>query len=153
MIFRPLTLDEANNVLSFVQQHFAKVHELIAEGQRLSELLSLTPKKRALSLSVNGAGGDVVSSNELNARVLKRRLKEIEKNVRDELFALQCLGANVKSVVPGRVTFFTERHSQPAYFSWQMGEPQVINWHWPEEGFHSRREIDDAKAFGEALVH
>lgn len=152
MIFRPLTLEEANSVLSFVQHHFAKVHELIAEGQRLSELLSLTPKKRAM-LSVDGASGETVPSNELNARVLKRRLKEIEKQIREELFSLQCLGANVKSVIPARVTFFTERRHQPAYFSWQMGEPHIENWHWPEEGFHSRRSIDDAQAFGSALVH
>lgn len=139
-------------MLSFVQSHFVRVHELIAEGQRLSELLSLSPKKRAL-LSVDGAQGDAVPSNELNTRVLKKRLKQIEANVRDELFALQCLGANVKSVIPGRVTFLTERNHQPAYFSWQMGETQVRNWHWPDEGFHSRKAIDDAKAFGEPLVH
>jgi hypothetical protein len=152
MIFRPLTLEEANSVLSFVQNHFVKVHELIAEGQRLSELLSLTPKKRAL-LSVDGGTGEAVPSNELNTRFLKRRLKQIEGDVRDELFSLQCLGANVKSVLPARVTFLTERHHQPAYFSWQMGEAQVKKWHWPDEGFHSRRMIDDAKAFGDALVH
>jgi len=152
MIFRPLTLEEANSVLSFVQNHFVKVHELIAEGQRLSELLSLSPKKRA-QLSVDGAEGTAPAGNELNTRVLKRRLKEIEVNVRDELFALQCLGANVKSVIPGRVTFLTERNHQPAYFSWQMGETQVRSWHWPDEGFHSRRAIDDVKSFGEPLVH
>lgn len=151
MIFRPLTLDEANSVLSFVHNHFRRVHELIAEGQRLSELLSLSPKKRAL-LAANG-GSETVPSNELNARFLKKRLKEIEALVRDELFALQCLGANVKSVIPARVTFLTERHHQPAYFSWQMGEKNVTNWHWPDENFHARRMIDDVSAFGEALVH
>lgn len=150
MIFRPLTLDEVNSVLSFVQLHFAKVHVLIAEGQRISELLNVKPKKRA-QICLDGSLD--LSGPDLNARVLKRRLKEIEKEVRDELFALQCLGANVKSVVPARATFFTERHHQPAYFSWQMGEPQVSNWHWPEEGFHSRREIDDHNAFTSALVH
>lgn len=152
MIFRPLTLEEANSVLPFVQLHFTKMHELIAEGQRVSELLTLTPKKRAM-LSVDGGTGEALSGNELNARVLKKRLKQIEKEVRDELFALQCLGANVKSVIPARVTFFTERHHQPAYFSWQMGESLVKTWHWPDESFHSRRAIDDAKAFGDAMVH
>lgn len=152
MIFRPLTLDEANSVLSFVHSHFTRVHELIAEGQRLSELLSLTPKKRAL-LWVDGGSGEAAPANEVNTRVLKRRLKQIEVQVRQELFALQCLGANVKSVIPARVTFLTERHHQPAYFSWQMGEEDVQNWHWPDEGFHARRSIDDVKAFGEPLVH
>jgi hypothetical protein len=152
MMFRPLTLDEANSVLSFVQSHFTRMHELIAEGQRISELLSLTPKKRAL-LTADGGTGEAVPSNELSARVLKKRLKEIEGQVREELFALQGLGANVKSVIPGRVTFLTERHHQPAYFSWQMGELQVNNWHWPDEGFHARRAIDDTSAFGDAMVH
>lgn len=144
MLFRSITLQEANLFLPLLKEHFSRIHTLVAEGQMLHDkILNHSPQA--------DASGGVQISEEIEP--LKDRLEGIETLIRDEMFELHQYGAIVKSVFPARVDFRSERHKQPVYLCWQTGDLQVSHWHSIEESFGTRRAIDKPEEFGSAIVH
>lgn len=152
MIFRALTLQEANLLLPLVQERFTRIHSLIADGQRLSELyqnLGASEQAVAVGEGVVGASPDQTKK----MRLIKRKLKKVESQIRTQIADVQLLGVVVKSIFPARVDFLAERHKQPVYLCWQAGDSEVSHWHPIDEGFSTRRLIDEKKAFGPMVVH
>lgn len=140
MIFRSITLQEANLFLPLLKEHFSKIHVLVAEGQALHEkILNQAPQ-------IDTSGG-------IEASIEKAALEEIEYKIREEMLELQQYGAIVKSIFPARVDFRSERHKQPVYLCWQTGDSKVSHWHPIDEGFATRRFIQKPQEFGAMVVH
>ena len=51
-------------------------------------------------------------------------------------------GVEVKSPAEGLVDFPTEVAGEPAYWCWQVGEPEIEWWHPRSTGFAGRRRIE-----------
>lgn len=140
MLFRSITLQEANLFLPLLKEHFSKIHVLVAKGQALHEkILNEAPQ-------IDTSGSVEVSEG-------KAELEEIEYKIREQMIELQQYGAIVKSVFPARVDFLSKRHKQPVYLCWQTGDAQVSHWHPVDEGFTTRRLIKNPDAFGIPVVH
>lgn len=144
MIFRSITLQEANLFLPILKEHLSKIHVLVAEGQSLHERILRDLKQIDLS------GGTQLSEE---AQIAKNQLEDIEEKIRQEMLQIQQYGALVKSIFPARIDFLSERHKQPVYLCWQSGESQVSHWHPIEENFFTRRLIQQPNEFGEAVIH
>ena len=140
MLFRSITLQEANLFLPLLKEHFSKIHVLVAEGQALHEKI------------LNGAP-QMDTSGGVEVREGKAELEEIEYKIREQMIELQQYGAIVKSVFPARVDFRSERHKQPVYLCWQTGDTQISHWHPVEEGFMTRRFIQKPDEFGATVIH
>jgi hypothetical protein len=176
MMFRSLTLQEANTLLPFVKERFARMQRSIAEGQNLSEAL-LAVKKNLQDKPSNKQGSEEVgisnapggqlaettptlkTKSKTNASMQreverkKKRLKTIEAQLRREILQLQHCGVHVKSVFPARADFLGERHRQPVFLCWCMGERSIEHWHPLDENFSTRQPITDPTAFGPVVIH
>lgn len=144
MIFRSITLQEANLFLPLLKEHFSKIHVLVGEGQMLHE-------KMLNQSSQTDVSGNVHTSHDLGS--IKAQLDQIEFQIRDEMMELSQYGAIIKSVFPARVDFRSERHKQPVYLCWQTGDSQVSHWHPIDEGFGTRRFIQKPQEFGPTVIH
>ena len=138
MMFRPVTLQEANLFLPLVKEHFAQIHSLVAEGQSIHE---------ERSVDVNGSVQKIISPE------AQKQLEALELKIKNEVVSLQYYGAIVKSVYPARVDFLSERHKQPVFLCWQMGDKNISHWHPVDEGFGTRRAISDPQVFGSDVIH
>lgn len=144
MIFRSITLQEANLFLPILKEHFYKIQGLVAEGQLLhSKLLTCTSQ-------LDTSGGVQISEE---AESIHVSLNLIENTIREEMIEIQQYGAIVKSIFPARVDFLSERHKQPVYLCWQAGDSSVSHWHPVEEGFLTRRSINNPGEFGTEVIH
>lgn len=144
MIFRSITLQEANLFLPLLKEHFSKIHVLVAEGQALHEKILNTAPQTDVS-------GGVQVDEDISR--LKTKLEHIEYQIRNEMLELQQYGAIVKSIFPARVDFRSERHKQPVYLCWQTGDSHIAHWHPIDEGFQTRRFIQKPQEFGPTVVH
>ncbi|MEI6805823.1 MAG: DUF2203 domain-containing protein [Myxococcaceae bacterium] len=144
MIFRSITLQEANLFLPLLKEHFSKIHVLVGEGQVLHGRMLNQSSQTDIS------GG--IHTNE-DSELLKTQLDQIEHKIRDEMMELSYYGAIIKSVFPARVDFRSERHKQPVYLCWQTGDSQVSHWHPVDEGFATRRFIHQPQEFGPTVIH
>lgn len=120
MLFRSITLQEANLFLPLLKEHFSKIHVLVVEGQMLHERLLNQPTQMA-SL------GNLQITQNMDS--LQADLDAIEHKIRNEMLEIQQYGAIIKSVFPARVDFRSERHKQPVYLCWQTGDSQFSHWH------------------------
>lgn len=154
MIFRAITLQEANVFLPLIKDHFVKIHTLVAEGQLLQDS---TPKRKAATQeTAQGTMQEVGSTTpkpRATSKQKQKRLKEIESEIRNEVLEMHFYGAIVKSVFPARIDFLSELHRQPIYLCWQSGDKAVSHWHSVDEGFSSRRPIQHPQSFGPLVVH
>lgn len=144
MIFRSITLQEANVFLPILKEHLSRVTKLVMEGQAMHEKISSHGNQ------VDTAGGVQLAKK---TKKEKEALKQIENLVRREMVEIQQYGALVKSIFPPRVDFRSERHGQPVCLSWQNGESEVSHWYPVEEGFAGRRWIEKPEEFGSTVIH
>ena len=154
MMFRAITLQEANVFLPLIKDHFVRIHSLVAEGQLLQE--STAKRKVATQETALGSMQEISDTPPKPRNTLKqkqKRLKEIESEIREEVLEMHCYGAIVKSVFPARIDFLSELYRQPIYLCWQSGDKAVSHWHSVEEGFASRRPIQHPQSFGPLVVH
>ncbi|MES2504549.1 MAG: DUF2203 family protein [Myxococcota bacterium] len=144
MIFRSITLQEANLFLPILKEHISKIHLLVTEGHVLQERIlgSLA------QLDTTG-----VPNLSKEAEEARERLKQIELKIRDEMMGIQQYGALVKSIFPARIDFRAERHQQPVFLCWEGGEDEIRHWHPVDESFLTRRGIENPEEFGSTVVH
>lgn len=153
MIFRPITLQEANSFLPLVKERCAKIDSLLADGQVAHQGLALERLKAGFSFAESVEGLESAPSDNKDVAELKALLKSKEAEIQTEILELRELGAIVKNIHPTRVNFWSERHKQPVYLSWQADEKEVTHWHGIHEGFSFRRAIDNKEAFGASYIN
>ncbi|MBH1989415.1 MAG: DUF2203 domain-containing protein [Myxococcaceae bacterium] len=144
MIFRSITLQEANVFLPILKEHFSRIQTLVAEGQLIHSKIAVQGEQ------VDTSGQSYPPEE---AKSLKSGLESIEDHIRSEILEMQQYGAIVKSVFPARLDFLSERHKQLIYLCWQSGDENVCYWHPVEEGFGTRRYIEMPNEFGSEVIH
>lgn len=153
MIFRSITLQEANVFLPLVKERFASIHALVAEGQMLHEAIAKAKVSQPAATTADSVIEASIPSTKAQNNYQKRRLKKIEAEVKEKIIDLHCYGAIVKSVFPARVDFRSELHRQPIFLCWQTGDKTVSHWHPIDESFSSRRFIQTPQSFGPMVLH
>lgn len=148
MLFRPLTVQEANAFLPFVKDQLVRIQKLVISGQILQQHLD---DKKSLNTIKPGPKGEYLSQP-MDFSSMRRQVLALDDTVKQEILRLHRLGIVVKSIVPGRVCFLAERYRQPVYLSWQAGENEVTHWHTLDEGFSMRQSVQQPDVFGQHYV-
>jgi len=149
MLFKPVTIQEANAYLPFVKEKLIKVQKLVIKGQVLQQ--HLDDRKTTKISRLRADGQEEIELLDFSSA--REKVLAIEQTIRDELVKLHGLGIVVKSIVPGRICFFAERHRQPVFLSWQAGEKEVSYWHALDDGFSMRQIVQQPEAFGPHYIH
>ncbi len=154
MMFRPITLQEANLFLPLIRERFTHIHALVSEGQALQASVD-TSKKADQQPSAGEDATQQPAENLLSPgqEAAMERVAQIEQAIRDQVLDMQRFGAIIKSVFPARVDFLAERHQQPVYLCWKTGDRGVSHWHPVDEGFATRRKIKLPDGFTKPVIH
>lgn len=151
MLYRFLTLQEANAFLPLVRERFSKLQALVVEGQLLQEKVKYQRNLKTPKEQPEHGLESASESQEIEA--LEERIHAIEQEIRNDIVQLGQWGIVVRSVFPPKVNFLAKRHQQPVFLSWKKGERKVSHWHFLEDGFSMRQPVEDTSAFGEFVLH
>ena len=153
MLFRPITLPEANALLPFIEEIFVEIHTLANEGQFLHELSKMSKEETQISASFHGNMSENEQEVLANNQKRNKKIEKIEEEIRQKILYLSQFGVIVRNIYPPQVEFFSKRNDQPIYLSWQKSENKVCHWYPIDCNFYSRRPIEDPKPFGNYFVH
>jgi hypothetical protein len=132
---RTFTLSEAQTLLPVLESLLRAaiagkkvIEQFEAEQQELNHRIFL----------YGGMFLDVVSL----ARRKAERVKA-EQRAKDALAEIDSIGVQVKDIDIGLLDFPCEVEGQIVLLCWKMGEKSITHWHGTQEGFASRKPIDD----------
>ncbi len=136
---RTFTVEEANRALPLVKAIVRDLAQLscdvVDRRERLTELTA------GRDLQEGDPYGDELAQMEVelekDAAVLQGYIRELNE-----------LGVEPRSGPEGLVDFPALIDGRAAYLCWQLGEPEVLYWHRPEDGFAGRQPltVDSASA-------
>jgi len=140
MSSRTFTLDEAQSLLpvleSLLRTSMAS-KKLMEEVE--AELLAVNHR-----IFLNGGTHlDIVPL----ARRKAERVKA-EQRAKDALAEIDSIGVQVKDLDIGLLDFPCEVEGEVVLLCWKLGEKSITHWHGTDEGFSSRKRIDDRIAKG-----
>src|ERR1035438_6406247 len=72
----------------------------------------------------------------------RKRRHTSAASLRSAIEQVQSIGCVVKDLDIGLIDFPTEFRGEEVYLCWKLGEPRIEFWHGVEEGFSSRKAID-----------
>ena len=78
-----------------------------------------------------------------HAAALKRRKEQQVERLREQVLGIQEYGVLVKDLDMGLIDFPTQIGGREAYLCWKLGEAEIRHWHYTDEGFASRKTLDD----------
>ncbi len=73
----------------------------------------------------------------------KAERTKAEQRVRDALAEIDSTGVQVKDLDIGLLDFPCEVEGQIVLLCWKLGETSITHWHGTDEGFASRKPIDE----------
>jgi hypothetical protein len=111
-------VESRRRIAEIEQQYAALVKDIFMSGGRSVDVLAFEQRKQ-----------DKVDAE----KILGRVMKEIEQ-----------LGCVVKDLGIGLIDFPCKVGDRDAYLCWRLGESSIRFWHSTDEGFASRKPIDDA---------
>ena len=134
---RHFTPDEANAALEQVRP---LVERLVAQR---AEHIAALERQEELERKIRGNGGGIPPAQlaEATAEVDAhgRRLAKLVDEINEH-------GAEVKDIETGLIDFPALVSGRPIWLCWRLGEPEVGHWHGQDEGFSSRRPLDELPA-------
>lgn len=74
---------------------------------------------------------------------LKRRKEQDMQRLRELIEAIQDYGVLIKDLDIGLIDFPTIIAGREAYLCWKLGEEGIRHWHYTDEGFASRKALDE----------
>lgn len=77
---------------------------------------------------------------------IQNDLKEDAEHLDDYISELERLGVVLRSAHDGIVDFPTVIDDQPAFFTWQMDQTDVTDFHWATESTADRRPLEAGSA-------
>ena len=132
MMERLFTLEEANELVPWLEERFDAMSPLRAElVQRQETLLSLLRRRRS---NGHSSSEEEIAETEGQVTRLTRRLQDAVKEITD-------LGIQVRDIGRGLVDFPSNRQGEVVYLCWQRGEARIDWWHPTDTGFSSRRRL------------
>lgn len=129
---RIFTAEEANAALDEVRP---LAERLVAHRRALSHA-QIHQAELVTRIAANG--GDL-SPGEVRAaaEAVAREADAIAECVR----LLNALGVQIKDMDEGLIDFPAHRDGEDILLCWKVGEPEVVYWHGPDEGFAGRKRI------------
>ncbi len=129
---RMFTLEEANDLVPWLEERFEAMAPLRAELVRQQEeLLSLLRRRRS-----NGH-----SSSEEEIAETERVVSELTRRLQEAVAEITGRGIQVRDIGRGLVDFPSNREGDIVYLCWQRGEPSIDWWHPTDTGFAGRRPL------------
>ena len=132
---RTFTLDEAQMLLPILES----LLKLAINGKKLVEDVDAELQETAHRVFLNGG-------MMLNVVHLARRKAERERAIRrvkDALAEIDATGVQVKDLDMGLLDFPCKVEGEILLLCWKLGEPMIAHWHGTDEGFSSRKPIDE----------
>ncbi len=132
---RTFTLDEAQMLLPILES----LLKLAINGKKLVEDVDAELQETAHRVFLNGG-------MMLNVVHLARRKAERERAIRrvkDALAEIDATGVQVKDLDIGLLDFPCKVEGEILLLCWKLGEPMIAHWHGTDEGFSSRKPIDE----------
>jgi hypothetical protein len=132
---RTFTLDEAQSLLSVLES----LLRTSIDGKKLIESVDTELQETAHRVFLNGGMF-------LNIVHLAQRKAEREKSiqrVRDAMAEIDAIGVQVKDLDIGLLDFPCKVDGKIVLLCWKLGEVGITHWHGTDEGFASRKPIDE----------
>jgi hypothetical protein len=131
---RNFTLEEAHTLLPILESLLKQA----IQGRKLIEEVDAELQQTAHRVFLSGG-------MLLNVVHLARRKAEREKAIRrvkDALAEIDATGVQVKDLDVGLLDFPCKVEGEVLLLCWKLGEPAITHWHSTNEGFASRKPID-----------
>ncbi len=132
---RTFTLEEAKSLLPVLESLLRRaiagkstVEAFEGEMQALTQRIFLN----------GGTWVDVVAL----ARRKAERIRA-EQTAKDSLAEIDAIGVQVKDIDVGLLDFPCQVQGEVILLCWKMGEKDITHWHGTDEGFASRKPIDE----------
>jgi len=132
---RTFTLDEAQSLLSVLESLLrtaVKAKKVIEEADA---------EHQALQHRVFLNGGMFLDIVPLARRKAERA--KAEQHGKDAVAEIDSIGVQVKDLDMGLLDFPCEVEGQTILLCWKLGEKAITHWHGTNEGFASRKPIDE----------
>ena len=131
------TLDEANALIPDIEETFDRIFrmngELNAATMDLKDLFDIW-------------GNEIMDNRNLDHFMYIERVKKRDSlmaAIKNEVAQMQALGIEIKDLKNGLVDFLYDNEGEIVLLCWRYGEKSVQYWHPVENGFASRRRIEE----------
>jgi hypothetical protein len=135
-VTRYYAIDEANALLPDLERILAALRE-----QR-SELI--TARDRVVSLTPDDGEPSPEAAEEL--RLIRLRMQGLIDQMQAGVARLVELDITLRDIKSGLIDFPALASGRPVWLCWRLGEPEVGHWHSHDEGFSTRRPLDELPA-------
>lgn len=142
---RFFTVEEANTLVSTLEIEFGRIAQV--RSQLLPLIQALGGPDEAVAILQEGA--PLPRGREAEAEALRRLAGEITGAVE----RVNDLGCLVKDVELGLVDFYALIDGEPAFLCWQFGERAITHWHPLDQGYASRKPLENAPTPPPALLN
>lgn len=129
-------IDEANAALPDVERILGALRE-----QR-EELIEA--RDRAIRLTPEDGAAPPEAAEQL--RLLRLRMQGLIDQMQAGVARLVELDITLRDIQTGLIDFPALVSGRPIWLCWRLGEPDVGHWHAQNEGFDSRRPLDELPA-------
>ena len=130
-------IDEANGVLPDVERILAALRD-----QR-EELIAL--RDRVVAAAPPEDEAPTPESAE-RIRLLRLGMQGLIDQMQAGVARLVEMDITLRDISTGLIDFPALASGRPIWLCWRLGEPSVSHWHGHDEGFDSRRSLDDLRA-------
>jgi hypothetical protein len=137
---RTFSLDEAHSLLPVLE---SLLRTAIA-GKKVIE--EVEGEQQVLRHRIFLNGGTFLNVVQV-ARRKAERIKA-EQRAKDALAEIDSIGVQVKDIDIGLLDFPCEVEGEVILLCWKVGEESITHWHGTQEGFASRKLIDERIARG-----
>ena len=132
---RTFTLDEAQSLLPVLES----LLRTAIDGKKL--MAEVDGEMQALAHRVFLNGGTHLDIVPLARRKAERA--KAEQRLRDTFAEIDSIGVQVKDLDIGLLDFPCEVEGRTVLLCWKLGEKSISHWHGTDEGFASRKPIDE----------
>jgi hypothetical protein len=135
MSSRSFTLEEAQTLLPVLE---SLLRTAIA-GKKLME--EVDAEMQAVQRRIFLNGGTYLDIVPLARRKAER--VKAEQRLRDAFSEIDSIGVQVKDLDIGLLDFPCEVEGRTVLLCWKLGETSITHWHGTDEGFASRKPVDE----------
>lgn len=129
-------IDEANAALPDVERILGALREQRAE--------LIQARDRAIGLTPEDGTPPPEAAEQL--RLLRLRMQGLIDQMQAGVARLVELDITLRDIQTGLIDFPALVSGRPIWLCWRLGEPEVGHWHAQDEGFDSRRPLDELPA-------
>ena len=133
MQHRLFTLEEANQLVPWLERIFGSLESQTRQVQEMQERLS------TLAHEQRRRNGTFDRYNEVNS--IQQDLDDIRGQIKETVDELNGVGIIVRDIGQGLVDFPSLRDGREVYLCWIKGEARIDFWHETDRGFAHRQPL------------